>query len=44
MKNHITDWYHITLFQAEFSRTEENIAEFLFWPSIRDKIADCIQA
>jgi Integrase zinc binding domain len=37
------DWYHITLCDPGINRTEETIAQHLFWPKRRDQIATYVQ-
>ena len=44
LQEHVIDWYHITLCHPGINRTEETIAQHLFWPKMRDQITNYVQS
>jgi len=44
LQQHVIDWYHITLCHPGINRTEETIAQHLFWPKMRSQITNYVQA
>jgi hypothetical protein len=43
MQRHVIDWYHTTLCHPGINRTEETIAQHLFWPKMRSQITGYVQ-
>ena len=43
LQRHVIDWYHITLCHPGINRTEETIAQHLFWPKMREQITSYVQ-
>ena len=44
LQKHVIDWYHTTLCHPGINRTEESIAQHLFWPRMRSQITSHVQA
>ena len=44
LQKHVIDWYHTTLCHPGINRTEESIAQHLFWPKMRSQITNYVQA
>ena len=43
LQQHIINWYHTVLYHPGINRTEESIAQHLFWPKSRDQITRYVQ-
>jgi transposase InsO family protein len=44
LQRHVIDWYHITLCHPGINRTEESIAQHLYWPKMRDQITNYVRS
>ena len=44
LQRHVIDWYHTVLCHPGINRTEETIAQHLWWPKMRDQITTFVQA
>jgi cleavage and polyadenylation specificity factor subunit 1 len=44
LQRHVIDWYHTVLCHPGINRTEETIAQHLWWPAMRDQITTFVQA
>ena len=44
IQKHIIDWYHTVLCHPGMNRTEETIAQHLWWPKMREQISSYVQA
>jgi transposase InsO family protein len=44
LQQHVIDWYHTTLCHPGINRTEESIAQHLFWPKMRNQITNHVLA
>ena len=43
LQKHVIDWYHTTLCHPGINRTEETIAQHLYWPKMRSQITGHVQ-
>ena len=43
LQKHVTAWYHTTLCHPGINRTEETIGQHLWWPKMRDHIANYVK-
>jgi hypothetical protein len=44
LRNHVVDWYHTYLMHPGETRTEETIAQHLYWPNIRKTVLQHVKA
>lgn len=44
LQKHTIDWYHTVLCHPGINRTEETIAQHLYWPKMRDQITNYVSA
>ena len=44
LQKHVIDWYHTVLCHPGINRTEETIAQHLWWPKMRDQITNYVQS
>ena len=44
LQKHVIDWYHTVLCHPGINRTEETIAQHLWWPKMRDQITNFVSA
>ena len=43
LQQHVIDWYHTVLFHPGINRTEESIAQHLFWKQSREQVTKYVQ-
>jgi hypothetical protein len=43
LQKHVIDWYHTTLCHPGINRTEESIAQHIWWPNMRSQITNHVQ-
>src|SRR5687767_15543058 len=44
LQKHVIDWYHTVLCHPGINRTEESIAQHLWWPKMREQITGFVGA
>ena len=44
LRNHVVEWYHTYLMHPGETRTEETIAQHLYWPNIRRSVQQIVKA
>ena len=42
--HHVVDWYHTVLCHPGINRTEESIAQHLYWPKMREQITNYVKS
>ena len=44
LQKHVIDWYHTVLCHPGIKRTNETIAQHLYWPTMHEQIQNFVQA